>query len=311
MLLEREQPNLEAALDCLVDARRGDEFATLIEGAWFYWTVRGRRPDAAYYAEASSLLTYSSPLRYAAALACLGEVLRHAGDHQRAKPLKQAALGVFLEGGQLPMAAALLADLGEIAAASGSRHEARELHLQSLALRKEVGEPGGIAHGLIGVADDLLEDGDYARATDATTKILTIAEQLDDSEFLMYGLALMGEIAARQGRYDESVDPFREALQVSFKFGHLEFAQAMLDSVARVRSALGEVELAARLWGAAESARETGGFVRGAFVPGALRELDHAIAAAKNSLPPEKFAAAWSKGRTLPVDEVVREAGER
>jgi hypothetical protein len=52
----------------------------------------------------------------------------------------------------------------------------------------------------------------------------------------------------------------------------------------------------------------TGGFVRGAFVPGAARELDDAIAAAKRSLPPERFAAAWSAGQALSLEEAVREA---
>jgi hypothetical protein len=43
-------------------------------------------------------------------------------------------------------------------------------------------------------------------------------------------------------------------------------------------------------------------------VPGAARELDDAIAAAKRSLPPERFAAAWSAGQALSLEEAVREA---
>jgi hypothetical protein len=43
-------------------------------------------------------------------------------------------------------------------------------------------------------------------------------------------------------------------------------------------------------------------------VPGAARELDDAIAAAKRSLPPERFAAASSAGQALSLEEAVREA---
>jgi hypothetical protein len=42
-------------------------------------------------------------------------------------------------------------------------------------------------------------------------------------------------------------------------------------------------------------------------VPGAARELDDAIAAAKRSLPTERFAA-WSAGQALSLEEAVREA---
>jgi hypothetical protein len=35
---------------------------------------------------------------------------------------------------------------------------------------------------------------------------------------------------------------------------------------------------------------------------------DNAIAAAKNHVPPELFAAAWRVGRALPVEEAVKEA---
>jgi hypothetical protein len=43
-------------------------------------------------------------------------------------------------------------------------------------------------------------------------------------------------------------------------------------------------------------------------VPGAARELDDAIAATKRNLPPERFAAAWSAGQALSLEEAAREA---
>jgi tetratricopeptide (TPR) repeat protein len=306
--LDGDHENLRSVLRWLIASGRSEEVATLIGGGWYFWVARGRVREVMQSVETALDLSYPVPLQRAAVLACVGELFRHSGDHQRAKSLKEEALPIFVEHGDLPMAAALLYDLGEIAAVEGEFLQARELHQESLALRQKLRRPSGIAHALTGVASDELQDRDYDAVRETAKRIIEIGRELDDPEFVMAGLINLGEVALRQTHLEEATSRFHEALQIAAPFGDLQVIQTLIDSLARVRAARHEPEEAARLWGVAEAMRESGGFGFGIFIPGADQEKWDAISAVRRELPEERFLAAWAGGRSLSTEQAIMEA---
>lgn len=111
--------------------------------------------------------------------------------------------------------------------------------------------------------------GNYASASAFCTECLAIAKEMGDKELLASGLeGLAGVIAAQ------------ESVEISTK-GAL---------------------WAAKLWGAAESAREA----IGAPIPPLERATyEHAVTAMRTQLGEETFAAAWGEGRSMTPEQVL------
>jgi hypothetical protein len=80
-----------------------------------------------------------------------------------------------------------------------------------------------------------------------------------------------------------------------------------LRGLAGVAAARGQSERAARLWGAAEALRDS----MRPDTPTDLQPLEECdLAAARCALGEAAFAAAWAKGRALPLEQVVADALE-
>ena len=79
---------------------------------------------------------------------------------------------------------------------------------------------------------------------------------------------------------------------------------ACLEGLGAMVAAQGEPGKAARLWGIAEALRED----MGAFMyPVDRPAYERTVADARTHLGEEAFAAAWAKGRTTPLEQVIDE----
>ena len=75
--------------------------------------------------------------------------------------------------------------------------------------------------------------------------------------------------------------------------------------MARVASATGRCERAARLFGAAELLRETLGHH---FAPPVQADHDKYVASARAGLEERAFAAAWAGGRAMTLEQAIEYA---
>ena len=75
-----------------------------------------------------------------------------------------------------------------------------------------------------------------------------------------------------------------------------------MEGLARVAIAQGRMERAAWLCGAAAAPREDKGWP---LPPARRAEHDHIVAAARQALGGELFAAAWTRGHALSVEEAI------
>jgi DNA-binding CsgD family transcriptional regulator len=118
-------------------------------------------------------------------------------------------------------------------------------------------------------------------------------------------LCYLGDLARARGDLDAALSRYRESLELAQKSGVLLRAANALDGVVGVAAARGDAERAVRLYGATAALRER----LGAALPPYERLVhEQNLAAARASLGPAAFDAAWAAGAALPLEAAVAEA---
>jgi hypothetical protein len=116
-----------------------------------------------------------------------------------------------------------------------------------------------------------------------------------------------GFAALSQEQHDRAIELLRQALR---RLAELEFRDVIgycFEGLAAVLAFTERPEEAARLLGAAEALRESLGV---GLAPAEQTTHDETVEALRGALPENRFAAAWRKGRELPLDDAIAYALE-
>jgi ATP/maltotriose-dependent transcriptional regulator MalT len=125
---------------------------------------------------------------------------------------------------------------------------------------------------------------------------------------IAFTLNALGNCALERGNHREAANLFAEALTLAQDRNVPRTVANCLQSLGAVAAIDGKAERAARLFGAAEGINERLGRGEG---PEAERlRLEREIAPARNRLPCDVFAEAWTAGRKLSIDQAIAEALE-
>src|SRR5262249_35860897 len=115
----------------------------------------------------------------------------------------------------------------------------------------------------------------------------------------------MGRLAYAQGDEQRAAACYRESLALFRELEGKRLVSVCLEGLAGLAEVRKQPERAARLFGAAEALRESGGRP----LPPVYRaDYDKAVAAARAQLDPASWAAAWAAGRALPLEQAIAEA---
>jgi tetratricopeptide (TPR) repeat protein len=273
----------------------------------------------------------------------MGRFTAERGDYAPAQASYEEALALYREINDRTEEAATLRHLGRLADLQGEDGSARGFYEQSLTIQRELEDPWGMSVTLFELGtvafyqgDDLIakavweetlaldrakmgrgglvlqtlgwlaaDRGDYAAARALYEEYL--AQPLRPAMNRAHALVALGHLArlegdltAAQGHYTESLALFRE---VQADRG----AATWLSVMAGVRSARGQPEQAARLFGAAEALRET----HHASLSRLFRaKHDRDVRATRAALGEEAFASVWAAGRQMSLAEAVSYALE-
>jgi non-specific serine/threonine protein kinase len=108
--------------------------------------------------------------------------------------------------------------------------------------------------------------------------------------------------AHQQGEYSRAVALLAESLRLGRDIGARDLVAEGLESLAWVAAARGQPQRAAQMGGAAQALRE----VLGVPLPAEQRAgHDQAVQAMRAALGEEGFAAAWTAGRALPLEDAI------
>jgi tetratricopeptide (TPR) repeat protein len=274
-----------------------------------FWEVRGNHTEGrARLADVLQLAgTRVDPKLRAKVLCELGFLAADQGDYAGARTLQRESLAMMNELGDRRGIARCLTGLAWIAIDEGDFATARDLHAESLAIGRDLGDRRGIALGLAGLGRIAAVQGDWATARTSHEESLAIVRELGDMRNIARLLMHLGWVAVEQQDPAGAQERLAESLAIADELGDSLSLIDGLELSASLALALGRMDRAAQLRGAAEAYREVIG------VPPRPTERasdDVDIAAIRAALGEPGFAAVWAEGRAMTLEQAVTYALE-
>jgi tetratricopeptide (TPR) repeat protein len=250
----------------------------------------------------------------------IGHLDQEQGDFERARSLHEQSLAIRRELGDRLGVTYVLSSLGQACYLQGELVDARRYFRESLPAWQELDNGVAIAWDLnsLGLLAD--RQGEYVQARSLLEQSLAIRRRLGDRWGVPVSLNGLARVARHHGNRARAAVLCRESLALyqeqGIKLGMVQclenMAAAALEPAAsetRERPACvsAPVRIAARLFGAAEAARDALGTP---LFPVDRPEYDRSVAAARGALGEEAFVAAWAEGRALELEQAVASALE-
>jgi predicted ATPase/DNA-binding SARP family transcriptional activator len=201
-------------------------------------------------------------------------------DLEAARSYYERSLALWQELGNRRFSAAPLCNLGYIAKRQGDYLRARALFEEAMAIDREFGHRGGDA--AVELGDVLCPLGEYARARAVLSKSLADAHELGNRVLL---------------------------LAVLCNFARLAWAEATAEEhPAEGGTGQGRLRKSARLYGAAAALRDAIGLLPKGHK---WERFDREAAALRAALGEEAFAAAWTEGHSMTLEQAINDALSR
>jgi non-specific serine/threonine protein kinase len=196
--------------------------------------------------------------------------------------------------------ATTLEGLGLAAHGLGDPARAAALLEECLALWEELGGPPmtDLRANLAEVVRDL---GDYGRAVALHEENLREYRQQGHRHGELVSLRGLGHLARLQEQFARADGLLSPSLGLVVELQDARCAPVCLEEVACLASVQGWASGAARLFGAAETLREAGGFA----LPPEHAEYDRHVGVARAALAPDQFSATWAGGRAMSLEQAA------
>lgn len=278
-----------------------------------------------------------------------GSALWNRGNPATGRSLTEEALMLFRKIGDKSQTAWALTQLALLDSSQGQYSRAYALFEEGLALHREMGHKRGIAFSLVHLARLIfISQGDQVAASSLLEEGLPLFRELGDKDGIASSYALRGWIALGKGNtsearslLEESVKLhrevgsrqslteslillartvvtqgdneaastlYKESLTIARALNHQWLIASVLEGLATMVAGQGEIVWAARLWGKAEALREA---ISVSIPPVERADYERAVAASRTQLSEKAFAAAWTQGRMLPLEQILTAQGQQ
>jgi predicted ATPase/class 3 adenylate cyclase len=234
----------------------------------------------------------------------LGWLEHQRGDYGRASQILEEARATFRELNDWQLLAWSLSSLAVLAYDLGELDRARVLLEESLSLAREVGNQAMMAWALSHLGEVVHGQGTPELATVLTDEGIGLWRRIGGF-WVADALLGRGWIAQTAGEMDRAAALYLESLDIWARLGSPRGMAMCLEAIAGLTLARGKPEPAARLYAAADAAREAIGAPR----PPRLRAAHaQAVEALRHTLGEEAFVAAWSEGQALTPEQASAHA---
>ncbi len=181
-------------------------------------------------------------------------------------------------------------------------------------LHRELGDKDGMAWGNTLWGRLALSQSDASTARSLLEESLALSREIGAQQYFTESLSFLARVEAHQGDHATARTLYEQSLELCQEISYQVWVAPCLEGVAGVVAAqesegasLAGNLWAVRLWGAAQTLRET----IGAPMPPIDRaDYERAVAAARVRLGQEAFAAAWAEGQTMTPEQALAEQGQ-
>jgi non-specific serine/threonine protein kinase len=310
--LEQEHDNLRAALEWSRGAPDGDGLVGLrLAGALArFWETRGYlREGRQHLSDALALPGADAPTEErATALAGAGMLATDQGAHEEAQALYEQSLAIRRARGDRRGVANTLNSQGLLAWNQGDYASAHALCEESLAMWREIGDKRGMAGCLNNLANAAAMQGDRAAARAYYEEALRLNRELGNKTWEAHILNNMGDMANEEGILPALVRCIEKASHccviwaTGTPWTRCWSPRGSGDEWRQGERSAAAARRAVRLLAAAQALRDAVGTV----LPLNDRvEFEQHVSRCAALLGEETFAAAWSEGQRMTLEQAV------
>jgi predicted ATPase/DNA-binding CsgD family transcriptional regulator len=257
-----DMANISAAMIWALDQRDAEKALRMAAGLERFW-IFSVTPPAVRLArlEAALALPWSPSdvinIRARARAYWNAGVLKCRADPAAAQDLQQQALLLYQEIGDEAGVANCILNHGAASLLLGDFEQGRREISESLARCQACGDQLGVvwAYDLLGIA--AFVSGDYAEASSLLRQSATQFESLDAPLGACHALVDLGLSLRYEGKLPAALAAYRQAVGYQLEYRFTTETPDTLDGLAVIAAALGHLDLAAKLFGAAYGWRET------------------------------------------------------
>jgi predicted ATPase/class 3 adenylate cyclase len=301
--LEGELDNFRAAIRWAIDSGDLDPGLRLAAALDPFWIFGNHQREGRRHLDDLLAQPSANQLREAraAALGTAASIAAWQADYDASRKLGQQSLEIYRDLGDVAGIARQLSSLG-YAALAKDPVDARRLFAESIAAFREAGEPPEMGESLGGMAMSEMQLGRVAEATAHLTEAILIFEGARDEPVALIAAGLLGLCDRLAGDLTAARKRYVDVLIRSHRVGADVVTSMPLAAFADLALLEGDAERAAILIAAqARLAERLGGTPTFNLV--GIPDVDDRARAA---LEPARYEAAVARGRSMPLDEVVR-----
>jgi non-specific serine/threonine protein kinase len=304
--LEREQPNLRAALDFCVTAGETRAGLRLAAALRFYWLYSGQTAEGRHWLRKGLALdTGPSPQR-AKALCASGLLASHQGDLEAAAEFSERARDLAERLGDLGVLAQAVHRLGAVAVYGGDLAHGAALLEEALERYKALGvayqADAVLARIALAATADLR--GDLDGAIDLCRRALAICRRRGDRTLQAHVLSILARAEWNGGDMDGATAHAREAVRLRRSLPDPANLARVVELLAWIAEATGDAGRAAVLLGAGHEIR------RGHGLAAMLRSALYAphyecVERTRALLGDSAHEAAFRRGTALTLEQTI------
>jgi tetratricopeptide (TPR) repeat protein len=244
----------------------------------------------------------------ARALAGVGLTRRLLGDMEPAYAAVEEAVALAREAGdKVTLGLALSNMAGVMSLTEHDFNNARTYAEEGIRLLKEAGSQWFTAMILYGYGAFAARLGNYAEAHSHFDASLSLFTELRDRHRLAMIHSELAHLERLQGHFAEAKSLYRETIQEWQNIGHRAAIAHQLESFAFIAKAQEEDWRAAKLFGAAETLRESANFL---MLFTERVEYEREVSDLRANTDEAVFARAWAEGRALTMEQAIQFALE-
>jgi predicted ATPase len=262
-------------------------------------------------ASAEVLITESLPMyealddkvSLAIAHSNLGAIAAEREEYLLALQHFEQSLAIWREVGKPANVAVILANMGYLAIHMGNYSRAIALCEESLQIQRELKETWGAVAALIKLGLALLHNEEHDRAVPSLKEGLSVAREGQDKRHMAQALNYLGLVALEEHNYSQATLYYRESLALYRNLSNTFGIVRTLTGLAGLAATQGDMALAARLLGAADSLAAGGASMK--LTPLELGVRQRTAQIAHGQLGEIHYNQAQAEGQAMPVEEVV------
>lgn len=253
-----EIDNFWAVIDRGIDRAVPLELAyRVVNGAYRFWEMRGAwaAMRRAYERLIEADIEKRPTKERALALVSVANLMRQQGEPELAIEPTLECLNIREQLGDRAGVSSALGHLGQVHKALGNSDEARSLYIKCLEIQKDIGANWSWAMNCMNLGWLLVLGENWDEAEEWLSKARAEMLELEDKWGVAASTGNLGEVAVGKGELDRAGELHAESLRSFQEIGDLPAMAEELEAIAHLAFLRKEIEVAARLYGAAEGLR--------------------------------------------------------